>query len=106
MKRLYNSFLKQNLGTDPIEYQTMLRYIRLLAVETEGILVESDPSDHSIQEQVDNTRFPKNYYRLEDDFPASWVTEEAEEDAFVEDLKEPIPDVLLDPWDSNNHSRD
>ena len=59
MKRLYNSFLKQNLGTDPIEYQTMLRYTRLLAIEREGLLIATDPSDHTIQEQTEGTRFAK-----------------------------------------------
>lgn len=98
MKRLYNSFLTTQLGTDDIEYQTMLRYVRLLGEEHDGILVESDTSDHTIQEQTDDTRFPKNYYRLDDDFPTDWSDEKPDEDAFAESLKETIPDVLLDPW--------
>ena len=98
MKRLYNSFLKQNLGTDPIEYQTMLRYIRLLAEEREGILVESDPSDHTVQSQTESTQFPKNYYRVKDSFPTDWVHREPEETALIEEVREPIPDLLLEPW--------
>jgi hypothetical protein len=78
MKRFYNSFLKQNLGTDPIEYQTMLRYIRLLAVEREGILLESDISDHTVQQQIKSTQFPKNYYRVAEVFPTGWTGEEPE----------------------------
>ena len=73
MKRLYNSFLKENLSTDPIEDQTMLRYIRLLAIERDGIVVESDPSDHTVQSQTESTQFPKNYYRVKDRFPPNWV---------------------------------
>jgi hypothetical protein len=98
MKRLYNSFLKQNLGTDPIEYQTMLRYIRLLAVEQEGILVESDPSDHTVQSQTESTRFPKNYYKVNDSFPTDWVNRDFEAPALIEEMREPIPDLLLEPW--------
>jgi hypothetical protein len=100
-KRLYNSFLKQNLGTDPIEYQTMLRYIRLLAVEREGILVASDSSDHTVQSQTEGTQFPKNYYRVQDGFPTDWVDREPEGTALIEEAREPIPDLLLGPWESN-----
>jgi hypothetical protein len=106
MKRLYNSFLKQNLDTDHIEYQTMLRYIRLLAVEREGILVEADTSDHTIQSQTESTQFAKNYYRLDDEFFVGWFAEKPDEGALAEELKEPIPAVLLDPWNSDDHSRD
>ncbi len=100
MKRLYNSFLVESLGTDPIEYQTMLRYIRLLAVEREGILVESDLSDHSVQSQTESTQFPKNYYRVKDSFPTDWVDREPEATAPIEDVGVPIPDLLLKPWES------
>ena len=100
MKRLYNSFLKQNLGTDPIEYQTMLRYIRLLAVEREDVLVESDPSDHTVQSQTESTQFPKNYYRVQDRFPTEWVDRDSEGTALVEEVREPIPNLLLEPWES------
>ena len=98
MKRLYNSFLTQELGTEPIEYQTMLRYIRLLAIEHDGILVESDRSDHTVQEQTERTQFPKNYYRVAEGFPMEWAGEETEDTALIEELREPMPDMLLDPW--------
>lgn len=98
MKRLYNSFLTQELGTEPIEYQTMLRYIRLLAIEHDGILVESDRSDHTVQEQTERTQFPKNYYRVAEGFPMEWAGEEPEDTALIEELREPMPDMLLDPW--------
>ena len=101
MKRLYNSFLVESLDTDPIEYQTMLRYIRLLAVEREGILVESDSSDHSVQSQTESTQFPKNYYRVEDRFATDCVDRVPEGVELIGELREPIPDLLVDPWKSN-----
>jgi hypothetical protein len=100
MKRLYDSFLKENIGTDPIEYQPVLRYIRLLAIERDGILVESDTSDHTVQSQTESTQFPKNYYRVRDSFPAHWVDRESEGAELIEKLREPIPSVLLQPWRS------
>lgn len=99
MKRLYNSFLTQELGTEPIEYQTMLRYIRLLAIERDGILVESDRSDHTVQEQTEGTQFPKNYYRVAEGFPTEWDGEEPEGTALIEELREPVPDGLVNPWE-------
>jgi hypothetical protein len=102
MKRLYNSFLIENLDTDPIEYQTMLRYIRLLAVERDDILVESDPSDHTVQSQTEGTRFPKNYYRVKDSFRTDWVDREPEGVELIGELREPIPDLLLEPWESKS----
>jgi hypothetical protein len=101
MKRLYNSFLVEGLGTESIEYQTMLRYIRLLAAEQDGILVESDTSDHAIQEQTEGTQFPKNYYRIANSFSTDWASKEPAETAFIEELREPLPDVLLDPWNGD-----
>jgi hypothetical protein len=100
MKRLYSSFLVESLGADPIEYQTMLRYIRLLAVERDGVLVESDPSDHTVQSQTEDTQFPKNYYRVKDSFPTDWVDRELGETALIEEVREPIPNLLLEPWES------
>ena len=102
MKRLYNSFLKQSLCTDPIEYQTMLRYVRLLAVEQEEILVESDSSDHTVQSQTESTQFPKNYYRVKDGFSTDWVNREPEVPVLIEEVREPIPDLLLEPWESKS----
>ena len=99
MKRLYNSFLANTIGEQSIEYQSMLRYVRLLSVE-QDILIESDPSDHTIQSQTESTQFPKNYYRVKDSFPTDWVDREPEETALIEELREPIPDLLLDPWSS------
>gem|GEM_PF-6613353 len=101
MKRLYNSFLTQELGTEPIEYQTMLRYIRLLAIEHHSILVESDRSDHTVQEQTERTQFPKNYYRVAEGFPTGWTGGEPGKDMLVEDLTEAIPKELLQPWKTN-----
>lgn len=98
MKRLYNTFITTQLGKDGIEYQTMLRYIRLLVEKHNSILVESNISDHTVQEQTDNTSFPKNYYQLEDEFPTTWVGEKPDEEAFAKELKNPIPGVLLGPW--------
>lgn len=98
MKRLYNSYLTDRLGTDPIEYQTMLRYLRLLNIAQDGVIVESDTSDHTIQQQTESTLFPKNHYSVSDDFPTEWVSSEPLETAIIEELEEPIPDVLLDPW--------
>ena len=95
MKRLYNSFLVESLGTDAIEYQTMLRYIRLLAVEREGILIESDPSDHTVQSQTESTQFPKNYYRVKDSFPTGWISEETKTAELIDELREPVPGMLL-----------
>jgi len=101
MKRLYNSFLVESLGTDPIESQTMLRNIRLLAVEREDILVESDSSDHTVQSQTESTQFAKNYYRVQDRFPTDWVDREHKGTALIEEVREPIPDLLLEPWESS-----
>jgi hypothetical protein len=99
MKRLYNTFITTQLGKDDIEYQTMLRYVRLLVKEHDGILIGSDTSDHTVQNQTDDTRFPKNYYQVEDNFPTVWVNKGFDEDAFAEEMKEPIPEVLLNPWE-------
>jgi len=98
MKRLYNSFLRQNLGTDPIEYQTMLRYVRLLAIEQEGILAESDLSDHTVQSQTETTQFPRNYYRVKDSFPTDWVDREPERSELINEVRESFPNLLLDSW--------
>ena len=102
MKRIYNLFLKQNLGTDPTEYQAVLRYIGLLAAEREGTLLESDPSDHTVQSQTESTQFPKNYYRVKDSFPTDWVDREPEGTALIEEVREPIPGLLLEPWESKS----
>ena len=102
MKRLYNSFLKHNIGTNPIEYQTMLRYIRLLAVERDGVLVESDPSDHTVQSQTEGTQFSKNYYRVKDSFPTGWVDREPESVELIDELRKPIPELLIDPWNKKS----
>jgi hypothetical protein len=102
MRRLYNSYLKQNLSTDPIQYQTMLRYIRLLTVERDDILVESDLSDHTVQSQTETTQFPRNYYRVKDNFPSDWADRELEDAKLRDELREPVPDVLLDPWESKS----
>jgi hypothetical protein len=98
MRRLYNSYLKQNLSTDPIQYQTMLRYIRLLTVERDDILVESDLSDHTVQSQTETTQFPRNYYRVKDSFPTDWVDREPERSELINEVRESFPNLLLDSW--------
>jgi hypothetical protein len=97
MKRLYNSFLTNTIGEQSIEYQSILRYVRLLSVE-QDILIESDPSDHTIQSQTESTQFPKNYYSVKDSYRTDWVDREPEGTPLIEELREPIPDLLLDPW--------